>query len=426
MLSAYRILSWIISPLVAGWLFWRISRGKEDRERLKERFGCAGLPRPKGRLIWLHAASVGEANSAMPLLQHLHDHYRDAYFLLTTGTVTSSRVISSRLPERAFHQFVPVDLPWAVTLFLRHWKPDMAIWVESELWPNLIRQTHVRRIPMSLINARLSDRSHRRWQKFREFFLSLASCFSFVYAGSEEDRRKLSNLGVKNVHYAGNLKFDAPPLSADSKITSEVLANVGDRRVWLAASTHYGEELLIARVHKIVKETFPELLTIIAPRHAHRGEDIVQQLSHEKLMISRRSRSQVILPETDIYVADTMGELGIFYRISGIVFVGGSLIPRGGHNPIEPAQLDCAVICGPHIYNFQGIARELMEEQALIQVQQAQELAEVVTDLLRDHDRQERHAQAGQKAVESRRGSINPISSDLFTLLPPSLPAGES
>ena len=417
MLHLYRLLSLIFSPFVLLWLRHRIRQGKEDAERFRERLGVAGLPRPHGKLVWIHAASVGEANSAMPLLRYLHTHYADLYFVLTTGTVSSARVIGSRLPERAFHHYVPADLPWAVGRFLRHWQPDLAIWVESELWPNLIYGTYKRGIPMALINARISDRSYRRWRHFRGFFMKLAQCFQVIYAGSAEDRRRLLQLGVHEVRLAGNLKYDASPLTADPKITAQVLAKVGDRPLWLAASTHEGEEQLIAEVHTALQETFPDLLTIIAPRHPYRGEQIVQELTGHKLTVSCRSRAQMILPETDIYIADTLGELGIFYRISGIVFVGGSLVPHGGHNPIEPSQLDCAVICGPYMHNFLGIIRELLDEQALLQVQNTAELTSAVGDLLRDQDKQEQHARAAQKSVESRQGAVDLMITDLAPLL---------
>lgn len=422
LLTLYCLLSYPLYPLVWLWLRWRIKKGKEDPLRIKERFGKTSLLRPNGKLVWLHAASVGESNSIVPLLDALHAHFPELNMLVTTGTVSSSRTIKDRLPERAFHQFVPIDLLPCVRRFLKHWKPDAAIWVESELWPNIILQSHARNIPMALINARMSDDSHQRWLTFRSSFLTLMSCFTLRFAGSKDDLRKFKNLGIHDIRDVGNLKYDAPALPADSKTTSRLLNNMGDRRIWLAASTHPGEELIIGKIHKELKETFPELLTLLVPRHADRGPDIVRELSKQKLTISCRSKNQILLPETDIYVADTMGELGIFYRLSGIVFIGGSLVPIGGHNPIEPAQLDCAVICGPHMFNFRGICRELMDETALVQVKTAEDLSEKVSELLRDHEQQEQQAQRALDAVKSKGGVVNTLISELAPLLGEPLP----
>lgn len=417
MKSAYRILTWLISPFVMLWLLWRMQNGKEDRNRLPERFGSPKHVRQKGRLIWLHAASVGEANSAVPLLTRLHELHKDCHFLLTTGTVTSWQVIAPKLPERAVHQFVPVDLPWCVSSFLNHWKPDLAIWVESELWPNLIWQTHKRHIPMTLVNARLSDRSQHRWRRMQSFYLSMMSCFSLVYAGSEADKRKLTELGVKTVRYAGNLKYDVAPLSNDPQIMEALRSVFGSRPVWLAASTHPGEELYIARAHQAVKATFPDLLTIIVPRHPHRGIEITQQLAALSLSLCCRSKNEVPTQNCEIYIADTLGELGNFYRLCGIVFIGGSLVDCGGHNPIEPAQLDCAIICGPYMYNFQEIAHELMINQALIQIQNEQELSKQIIELLQDLPRQSHYASAARLAAAAQQGVVEHISSDLHSLL---------
>lgn len=416
MLKIYYAMSYCLYPFVRCWLFLRVKKGKEDKKRLNERFGKPRLPRPQGTLIWLHAASVGEANSTVPLLQEFHARYPDVNLLVTTGTLTSAKVIRSRLPERAFHQYIPVDFPRSVASFLNHWKPDLAVWVESELWPNLIVHTRRRQIPMALINARMSDKSYKRWLRYRGGFMSLMSCFSLIYAGSAEDKRRYTNLGVRHVKSAGNLKYDAPALPANSKTTSKLLGAIGDRRIWLASSTHPGEEIFIATAHQIIKETFSDVLTIVVPRHAHRGVELIQQLTNQKLTVSCRSKEQVILPETDIYIADTMGELGIFYRLSGVVFIGGSLVPHGGHNPIEPAQLDCALVCGPHMHNFRGIEKEFIDEQALLEVHNIQQLADTVIDLLRDHDKQEQLAKAAHGVAEEKRGVVHHLVKDLAEL----------
>jgi 3-deoxy-D-manno-octulosonic-acid transferase len=417
MLPLYRILTLLLSPLIVLWLLYRLGKGREDKDRFRERLGVPGLPRPQGSLIWVHAASVGEANSVMPLLQRLHDTHPDSYLMLTTGTVTSARLIASRLPARAFHQYVPADMPWAVARFVSHWKPDLAIWVESELWPNLLISTRRRGVPMALINARMSNRSAHRWQKFHGFFSSLISCFQLVYAGSEEDRRRLQHLDVPDVRMSGNLKYDVAPLAADPTQIAQLSAAIGQRPVWLVSSTHAGEELMAVEVHKALREIFPNLLTIIAPRHPKRGDDIMQQLADHGLNISRRSLLQPIGVDTEIYMADTLGELGIFYRLCSIVFIGGSLVPVGGHNPIEPAQLDCAVICGPHMHNFASITRDMTEELAMLQVKDTDQLTNVLRDWLSDHDAPLRYAQAAKKSVESRRGAVDAMIADLKPIM---------
>ncbi|MCI5050581.1 MAG: 3-deoxy-D-manno-octulosonic acid transferase [Rickettsiales bacterium] len=416
-LKLYRAISFGLYPFIWGWLRWRVRRGKEDGSRLRERFGRSVLPRPAGKLLWFHAASVGESNSIIPLLESLHAAVPDLNMLVTTGTVSSSQTIKNRLPERAVHQFVPVDLPGAVDRFLKHWKPDAAIWVESELWPNMIIQTGKRKIPMMLMNARMSDRSQSRWHRFRASFHTLMKPFTTLYAGSENDLRKFKNLGISNMQYVGNIKYDAPILPADSKRTSKLLSNMGDRRIWLAASTHPGEEEIVAQAHKHLRETFPELLTLLVPRHAHRGKEIAKMLREKKLTVGRRSKNHVLLPETDIYIADTMGELGMFYRLAGIVMVGGSFVPRGGHNPIEPAQLDCAVICGPHMYNFTGICKELMAENALDQVTNVEQLEDKIAHYLRDHDAQEQQAKRALAAVKNRVGTAAILEREILTML---------
>ncbi len=418
MLKAYRILSTLLHPAIIAWLRWRTAKGKEDPKRRSERFGQANIPRPDGQLVWIHAASVGEAHSVLPLIEALCERYPQANILLTTGTVSSSTLMQSRLPERAFHQFVPVDTPLAVKRFLSYWQPDLAIWVESEFWPNLLRMTRQRNCPIVLVNARMSDRSYKRWQRHRGFITQLLNCFHTIYAGSRDDKSKFRRLGAEQTEYIGNIKYDAPKLPADPKTTSAILGKIGDRRVWLAASTHEGEEEKIAEVHRALKETYSDLLTIIVPRHAHRGEEVVQALSGQKFTVSCRSKQQVILPETDIYVADTMGELGIFYRLTGIVFIGGSLVPHGGHNPLEPAQLDCAIVCGPHMENFQGMLADLREENAITQVHTLEELQDKVLHLLRDQDMQESLAKNALNLVKTRKGVIANILNGAIANIP--------
>ncbi len=419
LLKIYRLLSAILYPALWVYLQWRIRHGKEEPARLKERFGHAGLPRPDGPLLWVHAVSVGESNAILPLINTLSERYPALHILMTTGTVTSAKNIHSRLPANSFHQYIPVDTPSAVKRFVRYWKPSLALWVESELWPNMLCEISARDIPLYVVNGRMSRQSFRRWMGLRHSASQLFSAITHIFAASDEDAKKFKNLGVSQVESAGNIKYDAPALTADPKITGDILAKMGDRRLWLAASTHGGEEAIAADVHLGLKETFPELLTMIAPRHPDRRDAVLDMLKKKKLTVSCRSKEQIILPETDIYLIDTLGELGIFYRLTGVVFMGGSMVPVGGHNPIEPAFLDCAILCGPHMHNFKTVVKDLTSGGGMMSVTTVAELIERVGELLRDHDRQEEIARKAHEVVESHAG----VSEHVLNALAPKLHA---
>jgi 3-deoxy-D-manno-octulosonic-acid transferase len=356
-LGFYRLLTTLGGPLIRRHLQRRLARGKEDPARFEERLGKAGLPRPAGGLVWLHAASIGEAVSMLPVVEALLKRPGVAV-LVTTGTVTSAAMMKDRLPAGAIHQFVPVDRIAWVRRFLDHWKPDLALWVESEFWPNLLVETARRRIPLVLLNGRVSARSFRRWLKMRGFIGRLLSCFVLCLGQTEEDARRLASLGAANTACLGNLKFAAPAPPADEAALAALLAELGDRPRWLAASTHAGEEALAARVHKTLD--IPGLVTLIVPRHPDRGAGIAAETG-----AALRSRGE---PIRDVYVADTLGELGLFYRAAPVVFVGKSLIGEGGQNPLEPARLGASVLFGPHMGNFADIAHRMQEAGAAKQV----------------------------------------------------------
>ncbi len=417
MRALYLSLSLLIAPLLPLWLRVREKQGKEDGQRRNERVGAAGLPRPQGKLIWFHAASMGESSSVLPLIKSLREMYPDMFILLTTVTVTSARHVATRLPEGALHQFAPVDTPQAVRKFLHHWRPDMAVWVESELWPNMIFTAHARGIPLVLLNARISARSFARWQTFRSFVQRMLSCFALIQAQSEEDAARLRNLGAQHVSMPGNLKFSAPALEADSRLTGEIVSIIGDRKTWLASSTHPGEEAIIGKAHLQLREQFPNVLTIIVPRHNTRGDEIARELSVLGCRVAQRSKGEAITNDTDIYLADTMGELGIFYRLAGIVFVGGSLVPHGGQNPFEPARLDCAILYGPHMENFKEFCAELEAHEATRKVRHERDLVEYVAELLRDHDKQELLAQRALEAARDKQEVLTRVQEALRPLI---------
>lgn len=413
----YRVLTLLATPLIYLYLLKRRAAGKEHTARMGERFGKASLPRPQGALVWIHAASVGEAHSIVPLIHRLTERFPQANVMLTTGTVTSAQLMDAKLPKRACHQFVPVDTWPAVARFLNHWKPNVAIWTESELWPNLITLTKASGCSMALLNARMSAKSYKLWMRFEAMIRPLIGAFDLICPQSEEDARHYSHFGAQSVQMLGNLKHDVPPLPANEAAVASLRAQIGDRPVWVAASTHNGEESLIAEVHRKLSEDHPRLLTIIVPRHAVRGSKIAEELTGKGLITALRSRGESINDDMGIYVADTMGELGIFYRIATIVFVGGSLVPHGGQNPLEPARLGCALITGPHTHNFTTICNELEERKALLRVQDAGGLAAEVGLLLCDPSRQEQAAHAALALAREKQGVLEHVLAALIPLL---------
>jgi 3-deoxy-D-manno-octulosonic-acid transferase len=419
----YRFLTLLATPLIYLYLLKRKLHGKEHATRMPERLGKASFPRPHGGLVWLHAASVGEAHSIAPLMKLISEQHPQASILLTTGTVTSAQLMDAKLPERAYHQFVPVDTWPAVSRFLHHWKPDVAIWTESEIWPNLILMTHARRCPMVLLNARMSLRSYHLWTRFGAVIYPLIRAFDLICPQSDDDAERYTALGARSINMLGNLKHDAPPLPADSKDMAALLAQLGDRPVWVASSTHSGEELLIAEAHGKLQADHASLLTIIAPRHPNRGGKVASELSELGFQVALRSRGDEIGENTDIYIADTMGELGLFYRVAGIVFIGGSLVPHGGQNPLEPARLDCALLTGPHTSNFTAICSELEGKKALLRVQNVSELVAEVSNLLRDHGKQEELAQTALKLAQDKQGVLTQVRDALSPLLEQGLAA---
>jgi 3-deoxy-D-manno-octulosonic-acid transferase len=391
----YRGLTIALGPLIALYLRGRRRRGKEDPERFAERQGRASRPRPEGPLIWIHTASVGELTSALPLMRCLLEQRAELTLLVTSGTVTSARLAADRLPPRAIHQFVPADRPDWVGRFLDHWRPDLALWVESELWPNLLGQSRARGIVTVLINARMSRRSFRRWQRLPGLIGPLLGGFALCLAQDQEQAERLRALGATKVEVSGSLKQAAEPLPAEAAELQRLRAATAGRPLWLAASTHDGEEAIAARVHGDLAAAHPGLLTIIVPRHPERGDELAAALTAGGLKLAQRSTGQRIEPATEIYLADTLGELGLFYRLSEIVFVGGSLTPRGCQNLLEPARLGAAVIHGPDIENFRVAAADLAAAGASTMVRDGGELGREVAALLIDAGLRERHAAAG-------------------------------
>ncbi len=418
MLGIYRIFTFVLGPLLALCLLYRQHIGKEDPARRDERVGVAGRARPAGQLIWLHGASVGEAVSVLPLIERLLVDRRDRHVLLTTGTVTSAKLMAERLPARAIHQYVPIDHPRAVRRFLDHWQPDLAVWIESEIWPNLIAATADRAIPLQLIQARLSKRSFRRWMRLPKLVRSLVRCFDVCLAQDEATAERYRQLGARNVQVMGNLKDAAAPLPADDEQLSQLRRAIGRRPCWIAASTHAGEEEAIAEAIADIKTTHPDLLTIVAPRHPARANELARTLSAGGLSVGKRSEG---MPDdaTDVFVVDTIGELGLCYRVTEIAFVGGSLIPQGGHNALEAARLGCAVLHGPEMANFETMAATLRRAHAAIEVSNGAELTRAVRDLLSDPERRRQLAQRAAAVASQGAEAIDQIHALIVAKLSP-------
>ncbi len=381
-LFMYNSLLWLTSPFIKAHLKSRANQGKEDANRIYERYGEPSRVRPAGELVWVHAASVGEATSVLPLIDELLARKTDRFVLLTTGTVSSANLMLDRLPTGAFHQYVPIDTKEAVASFLNYWRPQVAIWMESEIWPNLINQTSIRDIPMMMLNARMTTSSFNMWRKTGGLAKKLIRKFSYIHAQSEVAAERLKYLGAENVEILGNLKFCSPPLPFRKEPFQVLRKMTANRKIWLAASTHKGEEAFIAAAHIDMRSKVKGLLTIIVPRHPDRGDEIMAKLNEAGFSVARRSAGEQITPQTEIYLADTIGELGIFYRLVDVVFVGGSLVKKGGQNLLEAARLHCAIMHGPDMSNFEEIVKDMQENNAVIQVNDGSELINTTYKLL--------------------------------------------
>jgi 3-deoxy-D-manno-octulosonic-acid transferase len=404
LMRVYRAGITALEPAVLGLLYWRQRQGREDRTRLAERRGHPSRNRPSGHLIWVHGASIGETLSLLPVVERLAQ--RGLFVLVTSGTRTSASLIARRLPPGALHQFVPLDVPRYIRRFLDHWQPDLALVAESEIWPNTVIELDRRQIPLILVNARMSDRSYRRWQKLPRMIGALLERFALCLAQTPVDAERLLRLGAPQVAVAGNLKFDAPPPPADPRVVAHFAGLIAGRPVWLAASTHPGEEEIIIAVHRALASRHPHLLTIVAPRHPHRGPE-VEALAHRAgLRPGRRSQGMPPDRATDIYIADTVGEMGLFYRLSPVVLMGGSLVPHGGQNPIEPAKLGGAILHGPYIHNFTDIYEVIDHAGGALVVEDSPALARAVSDLLSNAARTREMARAASEAVQSLGGAV--------------------
>lgn len=407
-LQLYRLVSALAEPLAPRLLAARARRGKEDPARLDERLGHASRERPDGPLIWLHGASVGESLSILPLVERLRAKRPDLHMLMTSGTVAAAELIPRRAAGWVIHQYAPIDAPGAVARFLGHWRPNAAVLVESEIWPNLILSAKNRGVRLALVSARLSEASLTGWSRRPAAARAIFRSFDLVLSQTDDVARGLRALGARD-HGRLNLKLAGAPLGADADRLAELRCAAGDRPVMLAASTHPGED-------EIVLDAFQPIagygLLVIVPRHIGRGPDIAAAARARGFEVALRSEAG--FGDTRVYVADTLGELGLWFSLSAAVLIGGSLLPGpGGHNPIEPAQLGCPIVTGPHVENWREVYAALIGAGAAVVASDALELtaafAEVLARPAAAHERAERARQlvsSGEAGLDSAVQSI--------------------
>jgi 3-deoxy-D-manno-octulosonic-acid transferase len=386
--------------------------------RAHEKLGHATQDRQgSGPLIWLHAASVGESLSVLALITRMGMILPRAQFLITSGTATSAALVAQRMPPRTQHQFAPLDAPGPLKRFLRHWQPDAAIFVESELWPQMLRRTHATGAKMALVNARLSDKSVETWRKHPKMARYLFGVFDLILTQNDAMAHKMVSMHAPSDRVARgiNLKSMAGPLPVDEDALFEARAALGHRPVWVASSTHDGEENAVLQTHQALLKLFPDLCLILAPRHPERGDAVEALVTAAGLTCNRRSRGDA--PSGQVYLADTLGELGLWYAMSDIVFLGGSLLPIGGHNPFEVAQAGAAVLSGTHVTAFAETYAQLETEGAAQFVEDSDDLTATQAKLLSNPEDLAKMTDAAKSFVAAQDDQLDGIAARLISVL---------
>ena len=362
MLNLYRLLInliLLISPLI---IIFRLIKKKEDPYRFKEKFCFFNIKKGNGKLIWFHGSSVGEILSIIPLVEKLEKYKSINKILITSSTLSSSKVLDKFKLKKTVHQFFPIDTNFFTKKFLNYWKPTMAIFVESEIWPNMLINIKKKSIPLILLNARLTKKSYKKWKMISFFSKSLFGSFDKIFPQNNETKKYLSFFGVKKMKLLGNLKFSESKTQTDNTLSKNIKKIFKSRKIWCAASTHNGEEKICAEAHRELKKKYKKLITIIIPRHVHRVDDIYKEIIDMGLKVQVHSKKNKINKDTDIYLVDTYGETKSFFKICNTVFLGGSIVNHGGQNPLEPARFGCKILHGPNIQNFTEIYKLLNEE----------------------------------------------------------------
>ncbi len=353
-----------------------------DPARWSERLGRSRVPRPEGSVIWIHAVSVGEMTSALPLIDALRSERPEATILLTTTTASAADLAAQRLPAGVEHRYAPLDHRPTIRRFLDHWRPERAIFVESEIWPVQVTELAHRRIPLAVVSARLTERSAMRWKRIAPRLARWTfGRIDLILAQDQATADRARALGAARVEVAGSLKTAAARLPVEARARGELSAAIGSRPTWVAASTHDGEEEAVAAAHRRVLARHPDALCILAPRHAERAERIRARLGNS--LLAQRSRGEMPTPETQIYLADTLGEMGTWYDLAPVAFLGGSLVPGiGGHNPLEAAAFGCRILTGPHTVNADAEFKRLIADGQAVRIGSAAELGHAVADRL--------------------------------------------
>ncbi|WP_417472546.1 3-deoxy-D-manno-octulosonic acid transferase [Leisingera sp.] len=388
--------------------------------RVRERLGHASLPRPGGQLIWFHAASVGESLSVLTLIRRLGEQLPAAEFLITSGTPTSAELIEKRMPPRCRHQFPPLDSAAAVDRFLAHWRPDLGVFVESELWPQMLVRARRTGCPLVLLNARLSERSADGWKKRPETARFILDQFDLLVTQNQRTADNLAAMGaaLERIRPGSNLKAVSAPLPADEKTLADLRAALGQRPVWVASSTHEGEEETVLAAHRLLLQRHPDLCLLLAPRHPERGDAVEALIAAAGFTLARRSIGEAPAPDTQVYLADTLGEVGTWYALSPLVFLGGSLREIGGHNPFEPMQAGAAVISGTGHFNFAETYAELTRLGAATEVTSAEQLAEQLSLWLQEPQKLEAARTAAAQFISRQSDQLDQTVASLLALLP--------
>ena len=412
-LRLYRAATTMLGPFASPVLAWRARAGKEDAARLPERFAHTSVARPRGPLVWMHGASVGETRVLLQLHAALAARRRDLSFLFTSGTRTSAGLLAAP-PARALHQFAPIDSIGVARRFLAHWRPDLAVFAESDLWPNLIEEAANAGVKLALVNARMSGKSLASWARSPETAAHLLKRFDVILAADTRTADGLGALVGRAIDKPGNLKRAAAVPAYDEDKLRAARAACGPRPVWLAASTHAGEDEIILDAHARLRERHPDALLIVAPRHPDRGAAIAALADD-----APRRATGGTLGDGPVYIADTMGDLALFYALAPLALVAGSLLPTlRGHNPVEPAQLGCAILTGPHVDSFADIYAELLAEGGAMQVRDATEIANAVDALWRDPERRAQSVQSAAAIVARGADALEKTVVALERLLP--------
>jgi 3-deoxy-D-manno-octulosonic-acid transferase len=420
MRTLYTVLLYLLTPFIILRLLWRSRRAPAYRRRWRERFGDYA-PFSDEAVVWIHAVSVGEVLAAVPLLKTLQKNWPDLPLLITTMTPTGAQQVHALFGDSVYHVYLPYDYPGAVQRFLDHFSPRLGIIMETELWPNLLAACATRTLPVVLANARLSARSAQRYQRVASLTRDTLTCLRLIAAQHEDDAQRFRRLGATDVQVTGSLKFDLHvPVELESQARS-LRQPWGRRLVWIAASTHDGEEAQVLDAFKRVRQEFSTLLLILVPRHPERFDEVAELCRKRGFSYARRSRQERVESSTAVYLGDTMGELLLLYGCADLAFVGGSLVPTGGHNPLEPAALGVPVLFGPHMFNFADISQRLLTGHAATQVASPGSLARAVNTYLHKPALRHRTGAHGRRFVQTNQGALT----RLLALLTPLLPAPE-